>query len=315
MEIESQEESLSQNQGIWIGLIAGASTGIFWGVPFLAPQVLTGFSSFEIAFGRFFFFGIMGLFFVRRLMRMIVSFSRLDLLKVFFLSAMGFWFYSSLLFWSIQETDGVISSLILGLLPITIPLFTPGRKSGGVLFYLGLVFIAVGLGVLVLYPRWSSIEMLKPKSGLGVMGLVVCLMLWTAFAIANSRFLRNRPWISGRDFSSLMGLISMMCLLPFVFFLKGAGEWGSRPGIRMYFVISGILGLGSSWFANWLWNFAAKRIPSEVSGQLLVFETVFGLLYTFWFEHRLPYGFEVVAMTLSLGGVAMAIFAQIVKLN
>jgi drug/metabolite transporter (DMT)-like permease len=296
-------------------LFAGASTGVFWGVPFLAPQVLKGYSSFEIAFGRFFFFGVMGLFFFPRLIRMVRSLSRLELIQVFFLSAMGFWFYSSLLFWSIQETDGVISSLVLGLLPITIPLFTPGRKSGGFLFYGGLILIAAGLGTLLVYPHWNSIESLKPKSGLGVLGLFTCLLLWTAFAIANSKFLIKRPWISGRDFSSLMGLISMICLLPLFCFFKTDGGWSVRPDLGIYLLISAVLGLGSSWFANWLWNFAAQRIPSEVSGQLLVFETLFGLIYTFLFECRFPHGFEIIAMALSMGGVGLAIFAQMAKLK
>ena len=113
-----------------IGLLAGASTGIFWGVPFLAPQILPGFSPVEIAFGRFFFFGVMGLFFVRRGIALLRTLSVRERAQVFALSALGFWLYSSILFWAISMTNGVISSLVLGLLPVTIPLFTPGRRSG-----------------------------------------------------------------------------------------------------------------------------------------------------------------------------------------
>ena len=294
-----------------IGLLAGASTGIFWGVPFLAPQVLKGYSSFEIAFGRFFFFGIMGLFFLPRLVRMIRAFSPIELLKVVFLSAAGFWLYSSLLFWSIQKTDGVISSLVLGLLPITIPLLTPGRRSGGCLFYAGLSMIAAGLGVLVLYPTLGRIGNLKPGDPLGIAGLVVCLLMWTVYAIANSRFLRNRRGLSSRDFSSLMGVLSLACLLPVVLVSSNAAERAARPGFEGFILISAVLGLGSSWLANWLWNFSAKHIPSEVSGLLLVFETIFGLFYTFLYERRFPHGFEAVSIGLSLGGVVLAVIAQV----
>ncbi|NDG85497.1 MAG: hypothetical protein EBX52_10760, partial [Proteobacteria bacterium] len=126
-----------------------------------------------------------------------------------------------------------------------------------------------------------------------------------------SRFLRNRKELSSRDFSSLMGVLSLACLLPVVWVSSNAAEWVARPGFGMFVLISAVLGWGSSWLANWLWNFSAKHIPSEVSGLLLVFETIFGLFYTFLYEHRLPHVFEAVSIGLSLGGVVLAVIAQV----
>ncbi len=300
-----------KKKSLTLGILAGASTGIFWGVPFLAPQVLVGYSSIDIAFGRFFFFGLMSLFFFRRGWSLFERFDFREKMKVLILSAIGFWFYSSVLFWSIQKTDGLISSLILGLLPVTIPLFSLGRKPGSLGFYFGLFLILAGLSVLVFYPLVNGESASGQREWPGVVGLFSCLAMWTAFAIHNSRFLQERPWISRRDFSSLMGILSLVCLVP-VFFFSGFGaELGHRSDLGIFVMISAVLGLGSSWLANWLWNISSTRCPSGISGTLLVFETVFGLLYTFLYQKRPPHPFEGVAVSLSLSGVIFAVRAQI----
>lgn len=293
-----------------IGLLAGASTGIFWGAPFLAPQILPGFSPVEIAFGRFFFFGVMGLFFVRRGIALLRTLSVRERAQVFALSALGFWLYSSILFWAISMTNGVISSLVLGLLPVTIPLFTPGRRSGGWRFYSGLIAIAVGLWVLlggVMFGAGEGVAM----NPVGIGALFLCLAMWTGFAIWNSSFLTLRPAISKRDFSSLMGLVSLLCLTPLALSNLDFGSISDRPDMGLYILVSAILGVGASWFANWLWNVASARLPSSVSGTLLVFETLFGLLYTFIYQQRWPQSFEMLSIVLCLAGVALAIRAQI----
>jgi drug/metabolite transporter (DMT)-like permease len=293
-----------------IGILAGASTGIFWGVPFLAPQVLTGFSPVEIALGRFLFFGVMGFAFFRKASGILRDLSPREWMQVMGLSALGFWLYSSVLFWAIARTDGVIASLVLGLLPVTIPLFTPGKRSGGAAFHAGLLLIAAGLLVLVTGGSAGS-GLLASRDPAGVAALFLCLAMWTGFAIWNSRFLAQRPGLSRRDFSSLMGAVSLVCLLPIAIGSLDLHALPERPGLAAWVTLSVILGVGSSWFANWLWNIASARLPSSISGTLLVFETVFGLLYTFLYQGRWPRDFEVLSIALCLAGVALAIRAQI----
>jgi len=293
-----------------VGLLAGASTGIFWGLPFLVPQLLKHYSASDIAFGRFFFFGVVSLFFLPQVVRILRSLGRKDLLKIVLLSASGFWFYSDLLFWAIQKTDGVIASLVLGLLPISIPLFTPGKRKGGTLFYLGLFLILVGLLSLFCFPVLTGMRQVRNPAPLGVFALLVCLALWTGFAISNSRFLQSHPDIPKKDFSSVMGVLSMLFMTPI--FLSGVSllEFMGRGEFPLFLLCSIGLGFGSSWLANWLWNISSFYCPSEISGTLLVFETIFGLLYSFGFEHRLPYGFEFFSIILFLGGVLLSVTAQ-----
>jgi len=289
-----------------LGLFAGASTGVFWGVPFLVPQVLPGYSAGEIAFGRFFFFGLMGVVFVQKALEILKRLSPRERFQVFLLSACGFWLYSTILFWSIRRTNGILSSLILGMLPVTIPLFTPGRKGGGVGFYFGLLLIAGGLALLFA-PGGNRGAVVAVE---GVIGLFVCLGMWTWFSIQNSRFLQARPHISRRDFSSLMGLISLVSLMGVLLPTLLKAQWAERESISLYLGFSAVLGVGSSWFANWLWNVASVNLPSEVSGTLLVFETIFGVLYTLIYQKRLPEAVELLAIVMCLVGVILAVVFQ-----
>ena len=301
----------TQEKKIGLGIFAGISTGIFWGLPFLVPQVLTGFSALEIAFGRFFFFGILSLFFLKRVINILKQLSLRERWLVFILSATGFWLYSIVLFWSVQKTDGVISSLVIGLLPISIPLFTPHRKNDGGRFYFGLIVILLGLINLFLYPVSVGIKGVKTPAIMGIIGLLSCLAMWTFFAIWNSRFLQNHPEIKRRDFASVIGVVSLISILPAFLFQVDLPELIHRPSFGIFMISLISLGIGSSWFANWLWNICSFHCPSEISGPLIVSETIFGLLYSFMFEGRSPHGYEVVSILLFGAGVFLAVSTQI----
>ncbi|MBC7398232.1 MAG: DMT family transporter [Bdellovibrionales bacterium] len=300
----------AHEKNLGIGITAGISTGIFWGIPFLVPQLLPQFSSLEIAFGRFAFFGIISIFFIQKVLRIVKSLSLKDRLLLLLLSASGFWFYSMLLFWGVHQTDGIIASLIIGLLPISIPLFSPGRKSGGWKFYLGLLTLLIGLLNLLAYPLLASTKIVKATSSAGVCALLICLALWTWFAVSNSRFLRRNPHINRKDFASVIGVVSFVSILPVFLWQVEISELIHREGFRLYLICSMALGFGASWLANWLWNICSFHCPSEIAGPLIVSETIFGLLYSFIFENRYPHVYEIVSILLFLLGVALAVTAQ-----
>jgi drug/metabolite transporter (DMT)-like permease len=54
---------------------------------------------------------------------------------------------------------------------------------------------------------------------------------------------------------------------------------------------------------NALWNHASRLLPLTMTGQMIVFETLFALLYGFLWEGRWPTGLEWLAMGLLVGGV------------
>jgi drug/metabolite transporter (DMT)-like permease len=298
---------VNQNKGILAGLIAG----VFWGTPFLVPMLLSNFSAFEITFGRFFFFGIVSLIFLPRVIRVWKQLNWLDLLNVFVLSAAGFWLYTLVLFYGVQLTGGVTAALIIGCLPLTITLFSSPHFNAKL--WLGLSLILIGLLCLVVWPLVTNRDAFNALNVniVGVIVVFVALVLWTYFSIRNSHFMVNHIHIKSLDYSSLIGLINLICMLPAFALLHGFSSILDHPHFWSYLFWCAVLGLGASWIANIFWAYSAKICPASIVGSLIVSETVFGLLYGFMFEKRLPHVNETIAISTLILGVILSIRSQI----
>ena len=265
--------------------MAGMGTGVFWGIPFYVPQALHGnYSSLDIAFGRFFFFGLFSLFFIKRAWKLWQSLAHSGRWMILLLSALGFWLYSIVLFFGIQEAGGVFGSLILGILPISIPLCSFVPKKNKWLLALGLSLLGVGVLNLFAQSYFSGAVFMPSKLGIGM--LLVGLAMWTLYANLNTWFLQKNPQLSRKDLVSVMGIVSLCCMLPLFWINLSMNttwfDFTHRPQFGLFVFLSTLLGLGSSWLANWLWNLCSSWCPPTISGPLIISETVFGLLYSFF---------------------------------
>jgi drug/metabolite transporter (DMT)-like permease len=63
----------------------------------------------------------------------------------------------------------------------------------------------------------------------------------------------------------------------------------------------------ASWLGNILWNVASHLLPISLSGQMLMSETLFSLIYGFMYDGRMPRSLEWLAMGLALSGVIWAV--------
>ncbi len=68
-----------------------------------------------------------------------------------------------------------------------------------------------------------------------------------------------------------------------------------------------LLGAAGSWLATWFWVIASQRLSLALSAQLIVSETVFGLLYGFIQDERLPTLIEGGSAVLMVSGVVVAV--------
>ncbi len=297
-----------QNKAIGSGVLAGA----FWGTPFLAPLILTQFSSIEIAFGRFLFFGIVSLIALPRLMRLTRQFSWVDLLQAIAISAAGFWLYTIVLFTGVKLTNGVVGSLIIGMLPLTITAFSKPKFNHK--FVSGMVLILAGIVFLLIVPLIfsdSSKSTLKHIHLTGVILLFLALAIWTWYAIYNARFILKHPRMSAVDYSSLMGILSLICMLPIFLFANDFKHIIESIQLPAFILWTAILGIGASWIANFFWAYCCRNCPPSIYGTLIVSETIFGLIYSFAFQRRFPYFNEYIAIILLVFGVIVTIKSQI----
>lgn len=291
---------MNQAWGIGAGILAGA----FWGLPFLVPQVLSQFSSTQVAFGRFLFFGIFSLLSLPKVLQLWKSISNELRWKLWRLSASGFWLYSLLLFWSIQHADGVIASLVIGMIPLSVTLFSGVRLTRSLIA--GLVLIFWGLLFLFL-DRWED---MRPLSPWALLTLFVCLGLWSSYALQNSRLLQKNPNIRPWDLASFMGLSSFIVVS---FWALASGEATSllhHPQLEKYFWWCLALGAGASWASNILWNLCSSIVPASIAGPLIVSETLFGLLLSYLYESRWPRTKESLAIFFLVLGVLISVITQ-----
>lgn len=295
-----------QTKAIASGILSGA----FWGTPFLAPLILTQYSSVEIAFARFFIFGIFSLLFLPRLIILVRTFSLIDFIQAILICATGFWLYTIALFTGVKLTNGVVSALIVGTLPLTITLFSKPQFNHKLI--LGLTFISIGIIVLLMLPflfthNFSSLHHIHLS---GIVSLLLALAMWTWYAIANSQFILKHPTMKSLDFSSLMGIISMIFMLPIFLYSHSLASITAHSQFPHFIFWGIILGIGASWLANFFWAYCCQNTPPSIYGTLIVSETVFGLLYSFIYQQRLPYSNELIAIILLISGVIITIKSQ-----
>jgi drug/metabolite transporter (DMT)-like permease len=301
-----------KQSGVFFGLLAGA----FWGFSFLIPRLLPGISPSQIAFGRFEWFGLFSV---------IALFSQGGFHRngavfrhwrpAFILAVSGYSFYYLLLVGSIQRIGIPISSLIVGLIPVTVSLFSrdPVKRPGH--FYFGLGGIMVGMGILNRQAFLHESSFWQRESAIGILLAIVCLLLWSYFAVMNARFLKSHPEIKSSEWSSVLGVytaLATLCLDPIFrgFKLEGAGVSNTALTDPKFLVCTGFLGLFSTFVATRLWNRASLVLPTGLVAQLIVSETFFALVYSFLYDQKFPQLGEWIGMSLVLGGVMLAIRAH-----
>ncbi len=291
-----------------LGILAGLTAGVLWGFVFLSPQILHDFEPFEIALGRFLCFGLASLVHARAVWQAWKLLNSKARWFVLALSAAGFWLYTVLLVWSVQHTGAVITTLVIGLLPVTIAL-AGHRALPGRLSLLGLALIVSGL--LLLQAGKTDIgSATQSVTLLGLGSLLGCVALWTWYSLASARFLHRHPQVPKNIFISMMGLVSLLSLMATAVLVTDPTTLLQHPRLGIFVIWSLIVGVGATWVAYWLWSLTTSHCPPRVSGPLIVSETLFGLVYSFAYTHRWPETHEAAAMALFFAGALLCIRAE-----
>ena len=84
----------------------------------------------------------------------------------------------------------------------------------------------------------------------------------------------------------------------------------SRPGFGTFVAVCVVTGIGAAWVASVLWNMASRRLSPSLAGQLIVSETVFGLVYSFAWDGAWPAALQWAACALFVLGILASIKAH-----
>lgn len=309
-----------------IGVLCGLLAGAFWGMVFIAPKLLPVFSPWELAIGRYLAYGIVAFVATLPMLRRILrKLTRADCIALLRQAFTGNLLYYVLLAFGVQLAGVGPTSLIIGILPITVTIM--GRRDHGAVplskLVLPLLVVAAGIACInidlfsggggahgaaatdaAIRPVWEKIA--------GVLCAVGALVCWSLYAVDNARYLQRNPHFSGNEWSALYGLSTgLVSAVLAVIGWMVAGDTltasGSQRDWQWFWIVNGAVAIGASLIGNNLWNIASRRLPLTLSGQMIVFETLFALAYGFVFDHRWPRPLETAAVALLMIGVAWSV--------
>jgi drug/metabolite transporter (DMT)-like permease len=300
-----------------LGMVCGIGAGALWGLVFLAPALGRDFAPLELAIGRYLAYGIMSALLLAPRWRSVAGLiGASDWWTLTKLGLLGNTLYYILLSSGVQQGGIAMTSLVIGFLPVVVSL-VGSRDHGAVpLRRLGpsLLLSLGGMGCMAWQAFHGGVGD-DSKTGLSSLLGFGCalgaLASWAAFAVSNSRSLARLSHVSSQDWNLLLGLatgLQAVLLLPvtlaFAPVQHDAAQWWRLAAL------SCAVALLASIMGNWLWNRMCRLLPLTLSGQMIMAETFFALLYGFLWEARWPALVEVLAMVLLIAGVSSCVWAH-----
>jgi drug/metabolite transporter (DMT)-like permease len=304
----------ASNSSTTTGILCGIGAGALWGLVFLAPELVRDFTPLQLAIGRYGAYGLISAALIAPRWKTLVSLlSRRDWLALAWLSFAGNIFYYILLSAAVQNAGVALTSLVIGFLPVVVTI-VGSRDAGAVplkVLLPSLAFCAAGAVCI----GWQALG--GPATGtdrnqlVGLICAIGALIAWSAYAVTNSRCLTRLDRVSVHDWNLLTGVVTgaqAVALVPVTLTFEpiqhtGAG-WLHFAGVSIGVAIA------ASIVGNALWNRMSRLLPLTMVGQMILFETLFALLYGFLWEGRLPLPLEIAAAIFVAASVMSCIKAH-----
>ncbi|CVI58040.1 MULTISPECIES: DMT family transporter [Agrobacterium] len=282
--------------GVFYGMLAGA----LWGGIFLAPKLVPDFSALQLSTARYLTYGLISLIIIGpRLKRISAHFGSREWFALGWLSTIGNIAYYVFISTAVKLSGVAFTSIIIGFLPVAVAII--GSRDHGAVslkrLWPSLAFGAIGIiGI-----SWQSLT--ENDAGLDVsrvIGLACALgalASWTAFAVGNARWLSRLHDVSADDWNMMTGVVTggLALALAIPAFAFGAESHSSGDWLHFAAIAAG-LGFTASILGNAFWNRMSRMLPLTMVGQMILFETLFALLYGFLWEGRGPTLIEVGAI-------------------
>lgn len=297
-----------------LGIACGAGAGALWGLVFLAPELVRDFDPLLLTIGRYLAFGLISAVLIAPRMRMIAAnLTRREWVALGWLALTGNTLYYLLLSSAVQMGGIALTSLVIGFLPVAVTI-VGSRDHGAVpLSKLAPSLLLCAAGAVCV--GWQALgASASAASGTRLAGLLCAigaLISWTIYAVGNSRCLVRLHAVSVHDWNMLTGIVTgvqTIALIPlallFTDLRHDGAAWAHLAAVSIgVAVLASVMG-------NALWNRMSRLLPLTLVGQMILFETLFALLYGFAWEQRLPTHLEVAAFICVVASVTSCIAAH-----
>ena len=306
------------------GVLYALLAGLMWGLIFVGPLIVPEYPAVLQSMGRYLALGLIALpiaWLGRARLRQLV---RKDWVTALTLTMMGNLIYYVCLASAIQRTGAPVSTMIIGTLPVVIPVFANllySQRDGKLSWWrLSPALVLIGIGLLCV--NISELNQGLPdfsgwRYGSGIALALVSVVCWAWYALRNARWLRENPdkhpmmWATAQALVTLP--VSLVGYIAACLWLNGqtpdfALPFGPRPGVFIGLMIA--IAVLCSWVGALCWNVASQKLPTVILGPLIVFETLAGLVYTFILRQEFPPLLTVSGIALLIVGVVIAVRAK-----
>jgi len=300
------------------GTLFALAAGLMWGLVFVAPLLLPAYPAALLSVGRYLAFGLIALPLAWLDRARIAELTRADWREAARLALVGNLLYYLLLAAAIQRAGGPLPTMIIGTLPVVIAISSNIRDSqrDGRLPWLRLLpslgLIATGIALV----NHNELQQLQQDADLGryasgallAIGAVAC---WTWYPLRNADWLRAHAGRSPSTWATAQGIatLPLAAIGGLALAVTGAAgielPFGPTPALFLGLMFA--IGLFASWLGTLCWNEASQRLPTMLSGQLIVFETLSALAYAFVLRGRMPAPATLAGIALLVAGVMWAL--------
>ena len=286
---------------------------------FVTPRAVAGYSPVDVTAGRYMACGLfavaVGLFMSWRgggVAQRALPTARQAVVALG-LSVLGYTGYYLLLALAIGDAGSVLPTLIIGTIPLWMMVLGKPDHLHWRGLWPGFVLTALGLGVMVWAEEAQSVAHVIEHAhfwrGLGF--AVLAMASWTAFGLLNAAVLKRDPTVRSSDWANWMGIAAGVGGLA-MWFARGS-EWDQlvqRDDFGRFLWVCAFTGIGAAWVASVLWNVASRHLSPSLAGQLIVSETVFGVVYSFAWDGQWPALAQWLACGLFVAGILASVRAH-----
>lgn len=306
------------------GVLYALLAGLMWGLIFVGPLIVPEYPAVLQSMGRYLALGLIALPLAWLGRARLRQLRRQDWMTALALTMMGNLIYYVCLASAIQRTGAPVSTMIIGTLPVVIPVFANllySHRDGKLAWSKmlpALACIATGLAcVNIAELRHGLADMSGWRYGSGIVLAMISVVCWAWYALRNAQWLRGNPDKNPMMWATAQALVTLPVSL--VGYLAACGwlglqqpefalPFGPRPWVFVGLMIA--IAVLCSWVGALCWNIASQKLPTVILGPLIVFETLAGLLYTFLMRESVPPLLTACGIALLVIGVVIAVKAK-----
>lgn len=303
-----------------LGLFFAVLACAIWGLIYIFPLILPDYNPVLIASARFAVYGLACLVFVPIQWQQLKKLTPGDWFLAMRLAFFGSFVYYWALVMGVTLAGAPVTGMLMCLIPVFVALVSNlrNKKKGASVAWsrlsVPLALILIGMVV----ANWTEFYYAVHEQSasplqfwLGVGFGVLSLLLWTWYPIRNAEWLLAnhskgpKVWATAQGLAilpfTLIGFLTVSyCLQP-----ADVGLLGPEP--LKFVLVMLVAGVVCSWVGAACWNAMSERLPTALGGQLIVFETIFSVIYALMWRGAWPTLSMIIGMAMMLLGVLAAL--------